>query len=503
MSFTSLHFLLFFPIVTTLYFAIPYQFRWLLLLAASCYFYMVFIPAYIFILGFTIIIDFVAGILIERAQGKGRKWLLLISLVSNIGVLFTFKYFNFFNANLNQLATAIHWNYSFEGLSILLPIGLSFHTFQAMSYTIEVYRGGAKAERHFGYFALYVMFYPQLVAGPIERPQNLLPQFYEKHDFDYQRVTDGLKLMAWGFFKKIVVADRLAAAVNLVYLAPQKYTGIPLIIATYFFAFQIYCDFSGYTDIARGAARVMGFNLMRNFDRPYFSTSVAEFWTRWHISLSSWFKDYLFTPLARWHTVRRAPPGQPRAQPFTGIVNRWARYFDIYVVFLISGLWHGANWTFLIWGALHGTYLVISLATKAPRTKTIKATGLNHFPLLLRWFRVFVVFNLVAFAWIFFRARNVSDAFYVATHLFAGINLSEAFGPILESQLGTLRSELLVTILLILILESVQFVVDNGGGAKSINSKPAWARWAAYYILIGAIIFLGEYQTQQFIYFQF
>ena len=503
MSFSSIHFLLFFPIVTALYFGIPYQYRWLLLLSASCYFYMVFVPAYIFILGFTIIIDFVAGILIERAQGKRRKWLLLVSLVSNIGVLFTFKYFNFVNDNLNELATAIHWNYSFEGLSILLPIGLSFHTFQAMSYTIEIYRGGAKAERHFGYFALYVMFYPQLVAGPIERPQNLLPQFYEKHDFDYRRVTDGLKLMAWGFFKKIVVADRLAVAVNLVYLAPRRYTGIPLIIATYFFALQIYCDFSGYTDIARGAARVMGFNLMRNFDRPYFSTSVAEFWTRWHISLSTWFKDYLFTPLARWHAVRRAPPGQPRAQPFKRIVNQWVRYFDIYVVFIISGLWHGANWTFLIWGALHGTYLVLSLATKASRTKIIKSIGLNHFPLLLRWFRVFVVFNLVTFAWIFFRARNVSDAFYVATHLFAGINFSEAFGPILEAQLGTLRSDLLITILLILILESVQFVVDNGGSARSMDRKPAWARWAAYYILIAAIIFLGEYQTQQFIYFQF
>src|SRR5258705_1017657 len=238
MSFTSVQFLLFFPIVTALYFAIPYQYRWLLLLSASCYFYMVFVPAYIFILGFTIIIDFVAGILIERAQGKRRKWLLLISLVSNVGVLFTFKYFNFFNDNLNELAAAIHWNYSFEGLSILLPIGLSFHTFQAMSYTIEVYRGDAKAERHFGYFALYVMFYPQLVAGPIERPQNLLPQFYEKHDFDYDQITSGLKRMAWGFFKKLVVADRLALYVNDVYAKPQAYNGLQLSIAMGFFVYQ-------------------------------------------------------------------------------------------------------------------------------------------------------------------------------------------------------------------------------------------------------------------------
>ena len=503
MSFTSLQFLIFFPLVTGLYFSIPQQYRWLLLLAASCYFYMVFIPAYIFILAFTIVIDFVAGILIEGSQGKRRKWMLIISLVSNIGVLFIFKYFNFFSDNLNQLAQAIHWNYASEGLSILLPIGLSFHTFQAMSYTIEVYRGNTKAERHFGYYALYVMFYPQLVAGPIERPQNLLPQFFEKHDFDYQRVTDGLKLMAWGFFKKIVVADRVAVAVNLVYLAPQKYTGIPLIVATYFFAFQVYCDFSGYTDIARGAARVMGFELMKNFDRPYSSTSVAEFWTRWHISLSTWFKDYLFTPLARWHNTRRPATVASGGLPARRIANHWVRYFDIYLVFLISGLWHGANWTFLIWGALHGTYLVVALLTKGLRTKLIKSIGLNRFPLVLRWSRVFVVFNLVSFAWIFFRARNLSDAYYVATHLFARFNLSEAFSPISEKQLGTLRPDLFVTILLILILESVQFVVDMGGGSSSLNRRPIWTRWAAYYALIAAIIFLGEYHTQQFIYFQF
>ena len=500
MSFTSLHFLLFFPIVTALYFALPYRSRWLLLLLASCYFYMAFVPVYILILGFTIVIDYFAGIFIEQAQGKRRKWLLIVSLVSNIGVLFVFKYFNFFNANLKGLAEAIHWNYSIASLGILLPIGLSFHTFQAMSYTIEVYRGAQKAERHFGIYSLYVMFYPQLVAGPIERPQNLLPQFYEKHDFDYHRVTDGLKLMAWGFFKKIVIADRLAVAVNLVYNQPHKYTGLPLIIATYFFAFQIYCDFSGYTDIARGAARVMGFNLMLNFNRPYVSRSVAEFWTRWHISLSSWFKDYLFTPLARWHTVRRSKDG---AAAVGRISNQWARYFDIYVIFLLSGFWHGANWTFLVWGGLHASYMVISLATKRFRTKTLQTIGLTHFPRLLSGLRVFIVFNLVVFAWIFFRANSLSDASYIISHLGVGLSL-ESVGPMLATQLGTPRSELIIAVLLILFLEAVQLVNEYGGGVKHIlNSKPVWVRWAAYYSLIAAIIFLGEYQTQQFIYFQF
>jgi D-alanyl-lipoteichoic acid acyltransferase DltB (MBOAT superfamily) len=462
---------------------------------------MAFVPVYILILGFTIVIDYFAGIFIETAQGSRRRWLLILSLVSNIGVLFVFKYFNFFNANLQGLAEAIHWNYPIRSLNILLPIGLSFHTFQAMSYTIEVYRGSQKAERHFGIYALYVMFYPQLVAGPIERPQNLIHQFYEKHDFEYARVTDGLKLMAWGFFKKIVIADRLAVAVNLVYNQPHKYTGIPLIIATYFFAFQIYCDFSGYTDIARGAARVMGFNLMRNFDRPYFARSVADFWTRWHISLSTWFKDYLFTPLARWHTVRRRGSDTSARRP---ISNQGARYFDIYVVFLISGLWHGANWTFLIWGGLHATYMVISLATKRLRTKSLQAVGISHYPRLLTLFKVFIVFNLLVFAWIFFRANNVRDAFDIVSHLGAGINLRESLGPMLATQLGTPRSELIIAVVLILFLEVVQWVNEYGGGVKNIlNSKPVWLRWAAYYSLIAAIIFLGEYQTQQFIYFQF
>jgi D-alanyl-lipoteichoic acid acyltransferase DltB (MBOAT superfamily) len=306
MLFNSIQFLIFFPAVTALYFGLPHRLRWAWLLAASCYFYMAFMPSYILILGFTIVIDYFAGLAIENAEGRRRKLFLAASLAANVGVLVVFKYFNFLNANLKGLAEALRWNYPVESLAILLPIGLSFHTFQAMSYTIEVYRGAQPAERHFGIYALYVMFYPQLVAGPIERPQNLLHQFREVHRFDYERVASGLRLMAWGFFKKIVVADRLAVPVNLVYGEPEKHTGLALLVATYFFAYQIYCDFSGYTDIARGAARVMGFELMKNFDRPYAARSVAEFWTRWHISLSTWFKDYLFFPLARWHAARRA-----------------------------------------------------------------------------------------------------------------------------------------------------------------------------------------------------
>jgi alginate O-acetyltransferase complex protein AlgI len=297
MLFNSIDFLIFFPAVTILYFLLPHKFRWSLLLVSSCVFYMFFIPKYIIILAFTITIDYFAGIFLEKIKEDKRRIFLIISIISNIGILFVFKYFNFFNFNIHKVAEFLHWNYSFEGLKIILPIGLSFHTFQSLSYIIEIYIGKQKAEKNFGIFALYVMFYPQLVAGPIERPQNVLHQFHEKHSFDFEQLVDGLKIILWGLFKKVVIADRLSLFVNQVYGNPESHKGIQFIIATIFFGFQIYCDFSGYSDIAIGSAKVMGFKLMVNFNRPYLSKSISEFWTRWHISLSSWFRDYVYIPL--------------------------------------------------------------------------------------------------------------------------------------------------------------------------------------------------------------
>ena len=316
----------------------PYKNRWFLLLVSSCYFYMAFVPIYILILAFTIVIDYFAGIYIENAKEERKKLFLVFSLIANIGVLAVFKYYNFLNENFSFLMHGFGLSNPIPYLSILLPIGLSFHTFQAMSYTIEVYRGHQKAERHFGIYSLYVMFYPQLVAGPIERPQNLLHQFREKYDFDYDRVVGGLKLILWGFVKKLVIADRLAIYVNAVYNNPEQHNGMTFIVATIFFAIQIYCDFSGYSDIAIGAAKVMGFKLMTNFNRPYFARNISEFWKRWHISLSTWFKDYLYISL-----------GGNRVS-----IPRW--YFNLMLVFIISGLWHGANWTYIIWGAWNGFY---------------------------------------------------------------------------------------------------------------------------------------------------
>src|SRR5215469_1680696 len=298
MLFNSLEFAIFFPLIVGLYFCLPWRYRTPLLLIASCVFYMAFIPVYILILFVTITIDYVAGICIERSTGRGRKRWLIGSIISTCAVLFVFKYFDFFTANFVGLAGLLGWRLPRPILHIILPIGLSFHTFQSLSYVIEVYRGKQQAERNFIVYATYVMFFPQLVAGPIERPQNLLHQFSERHEFDHARITNGLKRMAWGFFKKLVIADRLALYVNDVYGDPRSYNGLQLTIATFFFAYQIYCDFSGYSDIAIGAARILGFNLMENFQTPFYSRSIAEFWRRWHISLSTWFRDYLYVPIA-------------------------------------------------------------------------------------------------------------------------------------------------------------------------------------------------------------
>ncbi|MEO7524276.1 MAG: MBOAT family O-acyltransferase, partial [Ferruginibacter sp.] len=289
MLFNSYEFLIFFPIVTILYFLIPHRFRWFVLLVASCIFYMFFIPVYILILFFTIIIDYAAGIMIERSNNN-KKHFLILSIIANVGVLAFFKYFNFLAVNVNSVAD----ENIIPVLNIILPIGLSFHTFQAMSYTIEVYRGNQKAEKHLGIYALYVMFYPQLVAGPIERPQNILPQFKIKHSFNIDLLYSGLRLMLWGLYKKVVVADRLSIYVDAIYNSPLEYSNfLNVLIAFFFFSIQIYCDFSGYSDIAIGAARVLGIDLMVNFNRPYESKNIREFWSRWHISLSTWFRDYV------------------------------------------------------------------------------------------------------------------------------------------------------------------------------------------------------------------
>jgi alginate O-acetyltransferase complex protein AlgI len=462
MVFNSLQFLVFFGIVTTAYFLLAHRFRWVLLLVASCYFYMAFQPIYLGILGFTIVVDYYAGIYLERFQGHAKKLFLAVSLLANVGVLAVFKYYAFFTGNFMVAAHYFGYDVQIPQLSILLPIGLSFHTFQAMSYTIEVYRGNQKAERNFGIYSLYVMFYPQLVAGPIERPQNLIHQFYEVHVWDRERVTAGLFQMAQGLFKKVVIADRLALLVDAVYGSLAIQSGGNLILASVFYSFQIYCDFSGYSDMAIGAAKVMGFDLMTNFRAPYLAKSIPDFWRRWHISLSTWFKDYVYFSL-----------GGNRVS-----VPKW--YFNIMVVFIISGFWHGASWNFVIWGALHGLFQLvgISLSRRFPVLSPEHAKGFY-----LRFLQLWT-FGLVTFAWVFFRLAH-----------FAEINLYVKRLGVwhVDAPLGMHGNEIILSIGLI-----VGLLVWDQQSSKKIITKT----WLLPLMLL-AIYFFGVFSLKQFIYFQF
>jgi alginate O-acetyltransferase complex protein AlgI len=486
MLFNSFEFLLFFPVVTVLFFLIPHRFRWSLLLTASCIFYMYFIPVYILILFGTIVIDYFAGILIEQASDpRKRKLFLAWSIVANVGVLAVFKYYNFFLDNIN-LASTWMWDEptALRYLGIALPIGLSFHTFQAMSYTFEVYYGRQKAERNFGIYSLYVMFYPQLVAGPIERPQNVLHQFHEVKTFDYYNLTAGLRLMLWGLFKKVVIADNVAGLVNMTYGAPEEHTGLTLLFTSYFFAFQIYCDFSGYSDMAIGAARTMGYNLMENFRVPYIAGSIREFWSRWHISLSTWFRDYLYIPL-----------GGNRVSK-----NRWM--FNLFIVFLVSGIWHGANWTYIVWGALHGLYLIAGIIKDEILGKS-NLSGLREHS-LIKPLNVFITFHLAAFAWIFFRAESVGDAFLIIDKIwdtqFDLTTLKQTLGILAGSPKNL--SKIIFVLILLIVFYTIDPYMDRISKGEIIIPR-SWMKHAIYAALTASILLMGYFGEVSFIYFQF
>lgn len=471
MLFNSLYFIfIFFPIITFGYFILPHRWRWLWLLLASCFFYMFFIPKYILILALAIIIDYFSGLAMEKSGNKKRgKIFLIISIISNLSLLFFFKYFNFFTGNIDYLASILGWNYSLNALKIILPIGLSFHIFQSLSYVIEVYRGRYPAEHHFGIFALYVMFYPQLVAGPIERPQNLLPQFHSHLNFNYEKFVSGFQLVLWGLFKKVVIADRVSFFVNQIYNNVAGYQGSHFLLATFLFAIQIYCDFSGYSDIARGVARMMGFELMRNFKAPYFSHSISEFWQRWHISLSSWFRDYVYIPL-----------GGNR-------VSKRRNYFNLFITFLLSGLWHGAGWTYIFWGSLNGVYLMIE---KFLQTKV--KLRINRFG------AIFLNFLLICLAWVFFRAASFEQAIYILKQIFAnGYKILPLKTYFLDNAVQLSISGFMI--LLLIVFDWLAF--ENGATKLKLNLK-FWKPIFFVFIFL-LIIFFGKFINNQFIYFQF
>jgi D-alanyl-lipoteichoic acid acyltransferase DltB (MBOAT superfamily) len=477
MLFNSFGFLLFFPVVTLLYFLSPYRLRWMLLLAASCFFYMAFVPVYILILFSLITIDYFSGILIEQAAAASKKAWLVLSIAANLGILAFFKYFSFFSGYIPGAAAAI-----------ILPVGLSFHTFQAMSYTLEVYRGNHKAERHYGIYALYVMFYPQLVAGPIERPQNMLHQFREKHPFSYDNAVSGLRLMLMGFFKKIVIADTIATVIDPVYNHPRNYDPLSVVIAVAFFAYEIYCDFSGYSDIAVGAARVMGYKLMINFDHPFRSKSITEFWRRWHISLSTWFYDYVFNPII----IRLRDWGR------AGIVA------GLFITFFLSGLWHGSGWQFAIYGLLHGIALVYEYLTKKTRKKLFSRLPVTVSNVVSK----VITISYAAFTWIFFRATSLSDAVYITKQLPCGaLNLFKVknYGAHTISNLleGSGYIRLLYCVLLIALLEVFHAAEGKDNKESFLGRHSRFFRWSVYVLLLFSIVLLGTFNHKQFIYFQF
>jgi D-alanyl-lipoteichoic acid acyltransferase DltB (MBOAT superfamily) len=432
---------------------------------------MALIPAYILILLGIIVIDYTAAWYIERSDGARRKLYLAISISLNIGVLAFFKYFHIFARCAEYLAAHYHLAaHSISFGSIILPLGLSFHTFQSMSYTIEVYRGRYRAERHFGFYALYVMFYPQLVAGPIERPQNLLPQLHTDIPFKYENLWRGLRLMLWGLFKKVVIADRIVGYVNPIFNHPGTFHNLQILVGVLAFTIQIYCDFSGYSDIALGAARCMGFDLMINFRRPYFAANIRDFWSRWHISLSSWFRDYVYIPL-----------GGNRLS-----VSRL--YLNVLVVFVLSGIWHGTNRTFMVWGFVHACYFIVYLSVSGFLQRFD-----GYFWKGIGWG---LTFFLVALAWIFFRAENIGTAWLMLSRIFAPDREFFVFTPLEYFKNFSIG----MSIILCLYMIVIEFIADP---------KMNWfdGRYRADILFCGFTLFLvlsfGVFDHQTFIYFQF
>jgi alginate O-acetyltransferase complex protein AlgI len=487
-QFDSFHFFIFFVVVCAAFWSIPNRIRWLLLLVASYYFYMCWEPGYALLLLASTIIDYCVGLLLGRvADPKLRRRLIFPSLMANLGFLFYFKYYDFFARTVNQC-----WGSALlSPIPFLLPAGISFYTFQTLSYTLDVYRKEQEPERHFGRFATFVAFFPHLVAGPIMRAGALIPQLRDFPPFEYERVTDGLKLMGWGLFKKVVIADRLARFVDPIYGGRSATTGLALLLATIAFGYQIYCDFSGYCDIAIGAAQVLGVNLAQNFRAPYHSRSLREFWTRWHITLSTWFRDYVYIPLGGNRVTKR----------------RWS--FNILVVFGLSGLWHGANWTYIGWGVYHGVLLILGRFTARFWNGLYALTGIARWRRLAQAIDIVATFTAVSIGWILFRSRTLSEAWTVVTTIVVDV-LSRADDPVFQiKHVIALSSEYFSAVDAIVVLVAIG-VLEVGDSFQErmafrpwLAQRPAGVRWAGYFSLVTVILVWGQFGGPPFIYFQF
>jgi alginate O-acetyltransferase complex protein AlgI len=495
MLFNSIAFLVFFPSVVLCYFLTPQRYRWALLLVASYYFYMCWKPEYVLVLMASTFVDYVAAIRMNSSDTlTKRRAYLVLSLVSNLGTLVAFKYLEFFSDSLRGLLDLANVFYAIPAFEILLPVGISFYTFQKLSYVIEVYRGRHEPQRHLGKFAVYVAFFPQLVAGPIERSSHLLPQFDEHHRFEYVHVKNGLKLMLWGFFKKLVIADQAALYVNPVFDAPGDYGGLSLLVASYLFAFQIYCDFSGYSDIAIGSSRVLGFRLMENFRQPYLSRNINEFWQRWHISLSTWFRDYVFVPLSLNVNLR--------SHVYVVLLMTWA----------LVGLWHGASWNFVLWGVyqavLIGAFRFIqrsyrrlqaSRRQNSPASSRRERSGTRPWQShLLRMASVILTFHFVVVGLVLFRAESTADAWMILSRVVSDFAFSRS-GALAVMSLA----ELAAVLLSIAFLNLIEVWQRDQTFVQFLGARPFFVRLVIYCTLIFGIGFLGVFDAKEFIYFQF
>ena len=498
MLFNSLCFLIFFPIVLFVYYILPNKIKYLWLLVASYYFYMCWNAKYALLILFSTIITYSCGLLIEKIKNTSweenrkdryKKIILFLNFSANLGVLFYYKYINFALDILKNIFHVIHIELNVPVFDVLLPVGISFYTFQALSYTMDVYRDEIYAEKNFFRYALFVSFFPQLVAGPIERSKNLLKQLANPQKFNFERARDGFLLMLWGFFLKIVLADRIAIFVDTVYGNIEVYAGWYLIIATMLFAFQIYCDFYGYSVIAMGAAEILGIQLMENFKAPYFAFSVAEFWRKWHISLTSWFKDYLYIPLGGSHK------GKVR------------KYLNKMIVFLVSGLWHGAKISFVVWGGLNGFYQIAGEITKPFRDRLVKVFHLNRQSLGHRLMQMTGTFLLVDFSWIFFRADGFIEALQIMKQMASIKNPWILFDDSIY-QCGLDRSNFGLMLISIAILLFADFCKYKNIRLREVIAKQDyWFRWIFIGFAVCAILIFGiwgpEYNQANFIYFQF
>lgn len=501
MLFNSYAFMFFFPIVLVIYFIIPKRMRCIWLLMASYYFYMNWNPKYALLIAFSTIITYLSGIFLEKTKliiEEHQKMLLqkaivFFSFFVNIGILVFFKYFTFLLDNLNKTIEWLGGEGIVNGWDIILPVGISFYTFQALSYTVDVYKGKLHAEKNIFRYALFVSFFPQLVAGPIERSTNLLKQIERLEDikvWDYNRIASGCILMLWGFFQKMVIADRVAILVDTVYSNIMIYNSYELLVAAIGFSIQIYCDFSSYSNIAVGAAKIMGLELMENFNTPYFANSIQDFWRRWHISLSTWFRDYLYIPLGG------------------GKCSKVKKYRNIMVTFLMSGLWHGANWTYVIWGGLHGVYQIIGAELKPLKEKINRKAGTKTDTISYKLGKTFITFVLTTFAWIFFRADSIKDAIIYIKRIVTKFNpWALTNGTLYELGLDVFEMHILwvaVTGLVAIDLIRFKYKVQIDVFLKMQN---IWFRWGIVFIMFWIILIFGIYgpsvNPQGFIYFQF